>query len=77
MGVSSSGLKYCLNTLIDKGWVKVHNFSRSKNKFGCIYVVPPQVLGAFKADGHVDLGAMSCAPRWWPTTWPKQGRLRC
>jgi EPS-associated MarR family transcriptional regulator len=42
LGVSSSGLNYCLNALIDKGWVKVQNFSQSKNKFGYIYVLTPQ-----------------------------------
>ena len=39
LGVSTSGLNYCLKALIDKGWVKVHNFSQSKNKFGYIYVL--------------------------------------
>jgi EPS-associated MarR family transcriptional regulator len=42
LGISTSGLNYCLKALIDKGWVKVHNFSRSKNKFGYIYVLTPQ-----------------------------------
>jgi len=42
LGVSTSGMNYCLNALIDKGWVKVHNFSQSKNKFGYIYVLTPQ-----------------------------------
>jgi EPS-associated MarR family transcriptional regulator len=42
LGVSISGLNYCLNALIDKGWVKVQNFSKSKNKFGYIYVLTPQ-----------------------------------
>ena len=42
LGVSTSGLNYCLKALIDKGWVKVHNFSQSKNKFGYIYVLTPQ-----------------------------------
>jgi EPS-associated MarR family transcriptional regulator len=41
LGVSTSGLNYCLNALIDKGWVKVQNFSQSKNKFGYIYVLTP------------------------------------
>ena len=41
LGVSTSGLNYCLNALIDKGWVKVHNFSESKNKFGYIYLLTP------------------------------------
>lgn len=42
LGVSASGMNYCLNALIDKGWVKVQNFSQSKNKFGYIYVLTPQ-----------------------------------
>ena len=42
LGISTSGLNYCLKALIDKGWVKVHNFSQSKNKFGYIYVLTPQ-----------------------------------
>jgi len=41
LGVSTSGLNYCLNALIDKGWVKVHNFSGSKNKFGYVYLLTP------------------------------------
>mgnify|MGYP000214890878 CR=1 FL=1 len=41
LGVSTSGLNYCLNALIDKGWVKVHNFSESKNKFGYVYILTP------------------------------------
>ena len=42
LGVSTSGLNYCLNALIDKGFLKVQNFSQSKNKFGYIYVLTPQ-----------------------------------
>lgn len=42
LGISTSGLNYCLKALIDMGWVKVHNFSQSKNKFGYIYVLTPQ-----------------------------------
>ena len=41
LGVSTSGLNYCLKALIDKGWVKVQNFSQSKNKFGYVYVLTP------------------------------------
>jgi EPS-associated MarR family transcriptional regulator len=38
-GVSTGSICYCLNALIVKGWVKVHNFSKSKNKFGYVYLV--------------------------------------
>ena len=41
LGVSTSGMNYCLNALIDKGWVKVHNFNESKNKFGYVYLLTP------------------------------------
>ena len=41
LGISTSGLNYCLNALIDKGWVKVHNFNESKNKFGYVYLLTP------------------------------------
>ena len=41
LGLSASGMNYCLRALIDKGWVKVQNFSQSKNKFGYIYVLTP------------------------------------
>ena len=44
LGLSTSGLNYCLQALIAKGWVKVQNFSQSKNKFGYIYVLTPQGL---------------------------------
>ncbi len=42
LGVSTSGLNYCLNALIDKGWVKVQNFQNSKNKFKYVYLLTPQ-----------------------------------
>jgi EPS-associated MarR family transcriptional regulator len=42
LGVSTSGMNYCLNALIGKDWVKVQSFSQSKNKFGYIYVLTPQ-----------------------------------
>ncbi len=41
LGLSTGGINYCLRALIDKGWVKVQNFSESKNKFGYIYVLTP------------------------------------
>jgi EPS-associated MarR family transcriptional regulator len=41
LGVSTSGMNYCLNALIEKGWVKVQNFSESKNKFGYVYLLTP------------------------------------
>jgi EPS-associated MarR family transcriptional regulator len=42
LGISTSGLSYCLKALVDKGLVKVFNFIQGKNKFGYIYVLTPQ-----------------------------------
>lgn len=42
LGVSVGGLNYCLKALINRGWVKVENFSHSKNKFGYMYIVTPR-----------------------------------
>ena len=42
LGMSVGGLNYCLNALIDKGFVKMANFQQSKNKFKYIYLLTPQ-----------------------------------
>ncbi len=42
LGVSVGALNYCLKALMEKGWVKMQNFSGSKNKFGYIYVLTPR-----------------------------------
>ena len=39
--MSVGGLNYCLNALIDKGLVKMQNFSNSKNKFKYVYLLTP------------------------------------
>ena len=41
LGVSVGGLNYCLKALMEKGWIKMHNFSHSKNKFGYMYLLTP------------------------------------
>ena len=41
LGLSVSGLNYCLNALIDKGLVKMKNSSNSKNKYKCVYLLTP------------------------------------
>lgn len=38
------GLNYCLKALIEKGWIKVHNFSQSRRKLGYAYILTPQGL---------------------------------
>lgn len=37
LGISLGRLNYCLNALIDRGFVKMGNFSKSKNKFKYVY----------------------------------------
>ena len=41
LGLSFGGINYCLNALIDKGLVKIHNFSQNQNKFGYAYLLTP------------------------------------
>jgi EPS-associated MarR family transcriptional regulator len=42
LGISFGGINYCLNALIEKGLVKIHNFSRNQNKFGYAYLLTPR-----------------------------------
>ena len=42
LDVSVGGLNYCLKALMEKGWVKMLNFTQSKNKFGYVYVLTPR-----------------------------------
>ncbi len=42
LGLSVGSLNYCLKALIEKGWVKMQNFSQSKNKFGYVYILTPR-----------------------------------
>lgn len=42
LGMSVGGLNYCLSALIDKGFVKVSNFQKSKNKFKYVYLLTPK-----------------------------------
>jgi EPS-associated MarR family transcriptional regulator len=42
IGISVGAINYCVNALIDKGWVKMHNFAHSKNKFKYAYLLTPK-----------------------------------
>lgn len=44
VGVSLGAVNYCLRALMLKGWVKMQNFSQSKNKFGYVYTLTPNGL---------------------------------
>ena len=41
LGISVGGINFCLNALIEEGFVKVANFQKSKNKFGYVYLLTP------------------------------------
>jgi EPS-associated MarR family transcriptional regulator len=41
LGLSFGGINYCLNALIQKGLVKIQNFSQNQNKFGYAYLLTP------------------------------------
>ena len=41
LGISFGDINYCLNALIEKGLVKIHNFSQNQNKFGYAYLLTP------------------------------------
>ena len=42
LGVSLGKVNYCLNALIEKGWLKVDNFRNSENKLAYAYLLTPQ-----------------------------------
>lgn len=41
VGISLGSANYCLQALMEKGWVKMQNFSQSKHKFGYVYLLTP------------------------------------
>ena len=42
MGISLGQVNYCINKLIDKGFVMFNNFKRSSNKTRYIYLLTPK-----------------------------------
>ena len=42
LGISLGGLNYCLRALVEKGWVKMDNFSRNPNKLKYAYLLTPR-----------------------------------
>jgi len=42
MVISLGKVNYCLHRLIEKGWVKVHNFHNSENKSAYVYLLTPK-----------------------------------
>jgi len=46
MGISLGKVNYCLQALIQKGWLKVRRFHNSNNKLAYIYQLTPEGLHA-------------------------------
>ncbi|MEQ9393701.1 MarR family EPS-associated transcriptional regulator [Haliea sp.] len=46
LGISLGGMNYCLKALVEKGWVKVDNFSRNPNKLKYSYLLTPRGVKA-------------------------------
>lgn len=44
LGLSLGGVNYCLNALMDKGWVKMRNFQNNPNKREYAYLLTPKGL---------------------------------
>lgn len=42
LGLSLGKINYCLNALKDKGFIKIKNFKKSKNKLKYMYVLTPE-----------------------------------
>lgn len=41
LGISLGSVNYCINALINKGFLKVENFRKSSNKLGYAYLLTP------------------------------------
>ena len=46
MGLSLGKTNYCLNAVMQKGWVKARNFRNSRNKAAYMYILTPQGMAA-------------------------------
>ncbi len=42
MGASLGKVNYCMKKLIEKGWIKLSNFTHNPNKVGYIYLLTPK-----------------------------------
>ena len=41
VGINVSSINFCLKALIEKGWIKMGNFSHNPNKLGYAYLLTP------------------------------------
>jgi len=45
LGFSLGKLNYCLKALKEKGFIKIKNFTKNKNKLNYVYVLTPKGIG--------------------------------
>jgi len=41
IGMSLSGINYCIGALVEKGWLKIGNFSKNPDKLSYTYLLTP------------------------------------
>lgn len=41
LGVALGSINFCLQALVEKGWIKMQNFGQSKNKLRYAYLLTP------------------------------------
>ena len=41
LGISLGSINFCFQALMEKGWIKMHNFSQSKHKLRYAYLLTP------------------------------------
>jgi EPS-associated MarR family transcriptional regulator len=41
LGISLGSVNFCLQALVDKGWIKMQNFTKSSHKMGYAYLLTP------------------------------------
>lgn len=41
VGINVSSINFCLKALLEKGWIKMGNFSKNPNKLGYAYLLTP------------------------------------
>jgi EPS-associated MarR family transcriptional regulator len=41
VGINVSTINFCLKALVEKGWIKMSNFSKNPNKLGYAYLLTP------------------------------------
>ncbi len=41
LGISLGSINFCFQALVEKGWIKMQNFSQSKHKLRYVYLLTP------------------------------------